>query len=129
MLRTEQIGFAGAAPELRYTPSGKAVATVGIATTKRWKDSESGEKKERTAWVNWEVWGESAENLAKLVNKGSAVFIEGTIQNDKWVDDKSGETKYRDRFIGKFWKLLDRKDADESAAGNGGEPQGDDIPQ
>lgn len=131
MLRVSQIGYAGAAPELRYTPGGDAVANVNIATTERWTDKDSGEQKERTTWVTWEVWGKSAENLAKLVNKGSHVYMEGTIRNHQWTDEKSGETRYRDRHVGSLWKLLDRKAADGTAAeGVGSEPQqDDDIPQ
>lgn len=129
MLRTSQIGYAGAAPELRYTPGGDAVANVNIATSEHWTDKDTGEKKERTTWVTWEVWGKSAENLAKFVNKGSHVYMEGTIRNHQWVDEKSGETRYRDRHVGSLWKLLDRKAADQEAEGVGSEPKSDDIPQ
>lgn len=131
MLRTTQIGYAGAAPELRYAPSGDAVANVNIATSEHWIDKETGEKKERTTWVSWEVWGKSAENLAKLVQKGSRVYIEGTIRNHQWEDKDTGDTKYRDRHVGSYWQLLDRKvDGAAPAEGVGSEPgKLEDIPQ
>lgn len=122
MLRVTQIGFTGALPELRYVPSGDAVATVRVGTTDRWKD-EGGEIQERTTWLRWECWGKSAENLAKLVGKGAHVFIEGSIRNEKWED--KGVSHYRDKHVVSQWRLLDRKpkDADtDEAAGAGGLP-------
>ncbi len=125
-LRVTQIGFAGAAPEMRYTPGGDAVANVNIATSEHWKDKETGEKKERTTWVQWEVWGKSAENLTKYVGKGSQIYIEGTIRNHQWDDEKTGETRYRDRHVISHWKLLDRKPQEDPVEGGGSEF--DDIP-
>lgn len=132
MLRTTQIGFAGAAPEMRYVPSGDAVATVRIGTTNRWKDGQSGEMRERTTWVAWECWGKSAENLAKLVGKGSQVYVEGTIRNESW-EDQDGVTHYRDKYVVSYWRLLDRKpkgsgDSGEEVGGAGAVPPGDDVP-
>lgn len=107
MLRTTQIGFTGGLPELRYVPSGDAVATVRVGTTDRWKDKE-GEIQERTTWLRWECWGKSAENLAKLVGKGAQVLVEGSVRNESW-DDKDGVTQYRDKYVVDQWRLLDRK--------------------
>jgi single-strand DNA-binding protein len=107
MLRTTQIGFTGGSPELRYVPSGDAVATVRVGTTDRWKDKE-GEIHERTTWLRWECWGKSAENLAKLVGKGAQMLIEGSVRNESW-EDKDGVTQYRDKYVVDQWRLLDRK--------------------
>lgn len=120
MIEIQQIGFAGGAPELRYTPGGDPVANVRVATTERWKDKE-GAQQERTTWITWEVWGKSAENFTKLVGKGSQVFLKGTIRNHQWEDEASGETRYRDRCVINRWKLLDRK-TEESTEGSGEEP-------
>lgn len=135
MLRIEQLGYAGAAPELRYTTTGVAVAKVRVGTTERWKSGD-GELKERTTWVYWEVWGESAENMAKLVKKGSLLFVDGGMRNDSW-EDKEGKTQYRDRHVVSMWRLLDRKpksgegtDAGDMGGGgftgNGAVPAADD---
>ena len=125
-LKIMQIGNAGAAPELRYTPGGEAVANVSVATNESWTDKATGEKKERATWVQWEVWGKSAENFTKFVGKGRQLYIEGTIRNHSWVDEKSGETRYRDKHVISYWKLLDRKPEEDGAEGTG-EP-GDDHP-
>lgn len=117
MLRTEQIGYVGAAPELRFIPSGDAVATVRVATTNRWKDGDA--ERERTTWLMWECWGKSAENLAKYMQKGALVFIEGTIRNETW-QDKEGNTQYRDKYVVGRWQLLGRKAENGAAAGTDG---------
>lgn len=126
MLRTTQIGFTGGLPELRYVPSGDAVATVRVGTTDRWKDKE-GEIQERTTWLRWECWGKSAENLAKLVGKGAQVLVEGSIRNETW-EDKEGVTKYRDKYVVDRWRLLDRKPKDAGADDAGDEATGAGVP-
>lgn len=113
MLDVYQHGFVGGPPELRYTPGGEAVTNFRVGSTERWTDNDTGETKERTTWLNWECWGKSAENVAKLVKKGSQVLITGTIRNDSWDDAKSGEKRYRDRYVVGRWKLLDRKPREE----------------
>lgn len=121
MLDIIQHGFVAAAPELRYTPNQEAVASVRVLTTDRWVDKETGEERERTTGLYWECWGKSAENLAKLLNKGSQVLITGTIRNESWDDDKTGEKRYRDKYMIRRWKLLDRKPQESAAEGQGDE--------
>lgn len=130
MLKQTQIGYAGSAPEMRYLPtSGDAVANVGVATSDHWTDKNSGEKKERTTWVNYEIYGKSAENFAKFVKKGSQLYIESTLRNHSWVDEATGETRYRDRHVITYWKLLDRKDSEAPVEGGGsGGGDYDDVP-
>ena len=119
MLEVTHHGYVGRAPELRYVPSGDAVATFLVASTERWTERDSGEIKEKTTWVRWDVWGKQAENLARLVRKGSQILIRGTIRNSSY--EKDGETLYQDHYVVDWWKLLDRKPRDESAPG-GEEP-------
>lgn len=121
VLKVTQIGFAGAAPEMRFIPNGDAVANVGVASTDVWTDKNTGEKKERTTWIQWEIWGKSAENFAKFVAKGRQLYIEGTVRNHSWTDEQSGETRYREKFVISFWKLLDRKPEEQGAEGAGDE--------
>lgn len=117
-LKVMQVGFAGAAPEMRYIPSGEAVANVGVATNDVFTGKD-GEKKESTTWLNWEVWGKSAENFTKFVSKGRQLYIEGTIRNEKWSDKTTGEPRYRDKYVISYWKLLDRKPDEADAEGHG----------
>lgn len=124
MLKVIQTGFLGSDPELKYTPSGQPVATFDLCTTERYTDKDSGERKELPTWVRWEVWGTSAENLAKYVKRGGRVLVEGTIRNHSWFDEKTGEKRYRDRHVVSRWENMDRK-ADTAP---GSEPAGGEAP-
>src|SRR3990172_402162 len=86
------VGNLGRDPELRYTPSGMAVANLNIATNEMWTD-KSGEKKERTEWHRVVVWGKQAEVLNSYLSKGRQVYVEGSLQTRSW-DDKSGTKRY-----------------------------------
>ncbi len=86
------IGNLGKDPELRYTPSGQAVASFPIATTRKWRDKE-GQTQEQTDWHNIVVWGKQAENANEYLSKGRPVYIEGRIQNRSY-DDKDGNKRY-----------------------------------
>jgi len=85
-------GNLGKDPELRYTPSGDAVATFSVATTERYKDRD-GNKQEKTEWHNIVVWRQLAEMVAKWLKKGSKVYLEGKIQTRSY-DVRDGDKKY-----------------------------------
>ena len=124
MLRLEQIGYLGAAPELRYTAAGKPVASFRVCTTDRWTDKATGETREISTWIRWTRFDKSAENLAKLLKKGSHVYIEGTVRNHEWEQD--GETRYRDEYLVTRWTLLDRRES--SQGGESDAPPVDEVP-
>jgi single-strand DNA-binding protein len=106
------IGNLGADPELRYTPSGKAVATFRIATTERWVNQE-GESSERTIWHNIVVWGKQAENVKQYLRKGRQVFVEGRIVNRSY-DDREGNKRYVSEIVAQNVQFLGtRADAAE----------------
>lgn len=86
------IGNLGKDPETRYVPSGAAVTSFSIAVSEQWKDKQTGEQKERTEWINIEVWGNAAEACQKYLSKGSQCYVEGKLQTDKW--EKDGVTRY-----------------------------------
>ncbi len=86
------VGNLGRDPELRYIPSGMAVANLNLATNESWTD-KSGEKKERTEWHRVVVWGKQAEVLSGYLSKGRQVYVEGSLQTRSW-DDKSGNKRY-----------------------------------
>jgi len=81
------IGNLGRDAELRYTPSGVAVANLSVATSERWKDKESGEARERTEWHRIVAWSKLAEIAGELYTKGKQILVEGTLQTRKWTDD------------------------------------------
>ncbi|HEX4986279.1 MAG TPA: single-stranded DNA-binding protein [Burkholderiales bacterium] len=86
------IGNLGRDPEVRYLPSGDAVANVTLATTETWKD-KSGEKQEQTEWHRVAMFGKTAEIAGEYLKKGSQVYIEGRLQTRKWTD-KEGQERY-----------------------------------
>lgn len=90
------IGKLGRDPELKNTPSGKAVCTLNIATTETW--SQDGNKQERTEWHRVIVWGKSGENCAKYLAKGRPVYVEGRLQTRSW-DDKDGSKRYATEIV------------------------------
>src|SRR3954452_15223391 len=86
------VGRLGQNPEVRYTPSGAAVANFSVATNEAWTD-KSGQKQERTEWHKVVVWGKLAELCAQYLAKGRQCYIEGRLQTRQW-QDKDGQTKY-----------------------------------
>ena len=86
------LGRLGQNPEVRYTPSGAAVANFSVATNESWSD-KSGQKQERTEWHKVVVWGKLAELCSQYLSKGRQVYLEGRLQTRQW-QDKDGQTKY-----------------------------------
>lgn len=87
------IGRLGQDPELKYTPSGAAVANFSIATSESWTD-KSGQKQERTEWHRIVVWGKLAELCNQYLAKGRQCFVEGSLQTRSWDDQQSGQKRY-----------------------------------
>lgn len=86
------VGRLGQNPEVRYTPSGSAVANFSVATNEAWQD-KSGQKQERTEWHRVVVWGKLAELCNQYLQKGRQCYVEGRLQTRSW-QDKDGQTKY-----------------------------------
>ena len=87
------VGNLGKDPEIRYLPSGGAVANFSIATNESWKDKSTGEQKEKTEWHNISIFGKLAEIAGEYLRKGSQVYIEGALQTRKW-QDQNGNDRY-----------------------------------
>lgn len=98
------IGNLGKDPEVRFTPSGRAVAKFSIATSERWTDQQ-GQKQERTEWHNIVVWGKQAETCGQYLAKGRQVFVEGRISNRSY-DDKDGNKRYITEIIARDVRFL-----------------------
>lgn len=86
------VGNVGQDPEVRYSQSGSAVATLSVATSESWKD-KNGEKQERTEWHRCKAFGKLAEIVGEYVKKGRQVYIEGSLRTEKFTD-KQGVEKY-----------------------------------
>ena len=133
------VGNLGKDPEVKYTPSGVAVAKFSLATNERYKD-KSGEWQDRTEWHNIIAWQRLAEIVGEYVKKGSKVYVEGRLQTSSWEDKQSGEKKYRTEIVVNDLVLLSgRGDAEgegrsrSAGAGSSGmdqrPPHADEAPQ
>jgi single-strand DNA-binding protein len=119
--RVTLLGNVGQDPEMRYLPSGEAVAKFSIATTETWKDKAGG-KQERTDWHRVEFIGRTAEIVGEYVKKGRQVYVEGSVRYDKWTD-KEGVEKMLTKIKGDKLTLLGSRDG--ASGGGGGSGGGD----
>ena len=110
------IGNLGADPEVRFMPSGSAVATLRLATTRRWKDKETGERKEETEWHKIVFFGKSAEVAGEYLKKGSKIYVEGRIRTQKW-QGQDGQDHYSTEIVGEEMQMLDRKPDNQGSQG------------
>lgn len=118
------VGNLGKDPEVRFTPSGRAVAKFPLATTDSWMDQESG-RQERTEWHNIVVWGKQAENCGQYLAKGRQVYIEGAIRSRSY-DDKDGNKRYVTEIVAQRVQFLGGSSGGGGRAGQseGGGPGG-----
>lgn len=93
------IGRLGRAPDIRYTPGGKAVANFSIACSRKYQDAES------TEWVRIVAFGKLAEIIDQYVKKGSQVFICGRLQTRQW-QDQSGQDRYTTEIVAHEMQML-----------------------
>ncbi|WJF89934.1 single-stranded DNA-binding protein [Paraburkholderia bonniea] len=99
------VGNLGADPEVRYLPSGDAVANIRLATTDRYKDKASGEMKEVTEWHRVSFFGRLAEVVSEYLKKGSAVYIEGRLRTRKW-QAQDGTDRYSTEIVADQMQML-----------------------
>jgi single-strand DNA-binding protein len=102
------LGNVGKDPEVKFLPSGSAVANFTLATSERFKD-KGGEWQDRTEWHNLTAYQRLAEIVRDYVKKGSKLYIEGRIQTRSWDDQASGQKKYRTEIIVNEMVLLSGK--------------------
>jgi len=110
------VGRLGKDPEIRYTPSGTAIANFTMATSENYKDKD-GQKQERTEWHRIVAFGKLAEICGEYLAKGKQVYIEGRIQTRSW-DDKEGNKKYMTEIVANTMQMLGKPE-DASALGGG----------
>ena len=109
------IGNLGGDPELRYLPSGDAVANLSLATTESWRDKATGEQREATEWHRLTMFGRLAEIAGQYLKKGSMIYIEGRIKTKKYTD-KDGIERYSTGIECNTLKMLGGKSESESGA-------------
>ena len=113
------IGRLGADPEVRYMPTGGAVANITLATNFRWKDKQTGEKKESTEWHRVVFFNRLAEIAGEYLKKGSQLYVEGRLQTRKW-QGQDGLDRYTTEIIATEMHMLDSRSG--GTAGMGGDP-------
>jgi single-strand DNA-binding protein len=113
------IGRLGSDPEVRYTPSGVAVANFSVATSEEWKDKDSGEKKERTEWHRIVAWRRLGEICGEYLSKGRQVYVEGRLQTRSW-DDRDGNKKYTTEIVASDIQFLGSRDMPDGGKPSGG---------
>ncbi len=119
------IGNLGADPEVRTFPDGGMLANVSIATTERWNDRQTGERRERTEWHRVVFNNRLAEIAQQYLRKGSKVYVEGSIRTNKW-QDQNGQDRYSTEIRAQQMQMLDSNPNAGQYQGGGfqGQPQG-----
>lgn len=116
------IGNLGRDPEVRSMQNGGRVANLSVATSERWNDRQSGERRERTEWHRVVVFDDRLVDVAeKYLRKGSKVYLEGQIQTRKWTD-QSGQDRYTTEVVlQRFRSQLTMLDSRGDSGGFAGE--------
>ena len=108
-------------PELRYTAKGVAIATIGLAVNRSWRDSASGELKEEVTFVDIESFGKQAETLGQYMKKGSPLMVEGRLRLDTWEDKQTNQKRSKLRVVLESFQFL--------GSGSNREPGNPDAPR
>jgi len=116
------VGNLGRDPEMRYMPSGDAIANVAVATSYKSKDKQTGEAKELTEWHRISFFGKLAEIVGQYLKKGSAVYVEGRLQTRKYTD-KDGVERYATDIIAENMQMLGGRGDGASASAPAARPQ------
>jgi single-strand DNA-binding protein len=112
------IGNLGRDPELRYNPSGVAFCTISLATTRNWKNRESGERQEETEWHRVIFNDKLAEIVGEYCKKGRPIYVEGRLKTRKW-QDKEGRDTYTTEIVADQMQLLGGRDGGDEGGGGG----------
>src|ERR1700674_4046537 len=100
-------------PELRYTPSGKAVVSASIANNEHYTDAQ-GQEQKITTFVNLEVWGKPAENFGKLVKKGQELCVDAKLRMDEWTDKQTSARRTRLYLLVENWQFTQYRRQEET---------------
>lgn len=111
--RVSIIGRLGNDPELRYTANQLPRTTFSVATSE-FRNTQNGEKSEKTEWHRIVVWGRQAETCSKFLAKGRPVFIEGKLQTRSW-EDKTGAKRFTTEIVAHTVQFLGARDSREEA--------------
>jgi single-strand DNA-binding protein len=117
------VGNLGRDPEIRYMPSGDAIANIAVATSYKSKDRNTGEQKELTEWHRISFFGRLAEIVGQYLKKGSSVYVEGRLQTRKYTD-KDGIERYATDIIAENMQMLGGRQGMGGDSYGGGDDMG-----
>lgn len=120
------VGNLGRDPEIRYMPSGDAIANITLATSYKLKDRNTGEQKEQTEWHRISFFGRLAEVVGQYLKKGSTVYVEGRLQTRKYTD-KDGVEKYATDIIAESMQMLGGRQGLGDDSGGAGSYENNDL--
>lgn len=109
-------------PQVRYTPSGMAVADVSLAVNNTWFDKQSNQRKEEVTFVDVTLWGRTAEIAGEYLAKGRQVLIEGRLKLDQWDDKQTGQKRSKLCVVCENMTMLGNRQ--EGGGGGGRNPSG-----
>ena len=92
--------------EMRYTPSGMALARLGLAVNRKFRDSKTNELREEVTFVDIDVWGKQAETANQYLSKGQSVFIEGRLKFDQWDDKQTGQKRSKLQVVAERFQFI-----------------------
>ncbi len=105
-------------PELRYTPKGTAIAKIGMAINRSWKN-EAGEQQTEVTFVDVDAFGRQAEVIAQYLKKGRPVLVEGRLKLDQWEDKNTQQKQSKLKVVLESFSFLDSKGGDGGGASSG----------
>jgi len=109
------VGNLGADPDVRHTNNGSMVCNLRLATTRSWKDKQTGQTVEETEWSIVVIFGKLAEIAAQYLKKGAQIYIEGRLRTRKW-QDQSGNDRYTTEVVANDMQMLGGKPAEASGS-------------
>ena len=107
--KIQVMGHLGKDPDTKFLQDGTAVTNFSVAATEKWKDKNSGERKEKTEWFNVQAWRKLAEICGQYLYKGALVFVEGKLQTRDWTD-RDGVKRYTTEVIASEVKFLSKRE-------------------
>jgi single-strand DNA-binding protein len=122
------IGHLGKDPDFKHLPNDGAVANLTLATTKKWKDKQSGQQKEKTEWHRVALFGKLAEIARDYLKKGSKVYVEGELQTRKWTNQQGQDQYATEVVLQGYTGILDMLDSKPNT-GQQGQQQGQALQQ
>lgn len=123
--RVEIMGYLGADPEMKYTPTGRAVTNFRVAVNRRWRNSE-GQPQEKTEWFRIVAWGSLAEVSNQYLQKGTPVYVAGRLDTRSY-EAADGQTRYITDLVARELILLPRSNGHQPAGSENAEVEEEEL--